>query len=212
MKIQKFSELVKLPEFEGMADGKYRLVAAGYVHKTTNGEEYVLVGFRNKPSDPLRKNYIVLPCGGLEDNETFKEAVLRETKEETDVDAMFSGCDMFSNLKDAPYLKEYGETVVVMEKNGRGWIYARDSGIKLTGKAFDMIPLSEPDYTKNDSDLAYPHYNPLNILIRNSNIIMPEERWIIETVAEKEFGYDIDGRIKLDDEDFSGFMKDFILP
>ena len=148
MNTKKISELVKLPEFAGLVSGDYRKSSIGYVHKTENSEENVLVGYRNKCSDPLRKNLIVLPCGGVEDGEGYEEAIIRETKEETYVDTKLSDPHVFSSIMQAPYLKEYGDVISLINEHGLMWIYARDNGNRYVGKLFDLNPLSEPCETE----------------------------------------------------------------
>ncbi len=199
---QKISEFVKLPEFEGLL-GNYRLVSVGYVHKDRDD---ILVGYRNKDSDPERNGLIVLPSGGLRNGESFEEAVIRETLEETGVYTLLYNND-FSHIEDSPYLKEYGPVVAITNKNGTIWIFARDTEKRYTGKMFDLYPLTEPQETS--SDLKSPHYEPFEFVINNPKL-MPELGIAIDLISEKKFGYKTKGKIVLEEEDFSGFMKEAI--
>ena len=203
MKLQKISELVKLPEFADFL-GKYTPVCAAYVHNDDLKD--ILIGNRYNKDDPERDGYIVIPCGRLEDGESFKDAVLRETKEETDVDAEIINSNLFSYSPGAPHIKEYGPVITINNPDGTVWIFARDSGRRLTGKVFDIYPLSEPHET--NSDLRDPRYEQLDSIIRNQMYVMPEERFILDILNEKMMRNEVKGRVHLDEEDFSGFMKE----
>lgn len=206
MKSQKISNLVRLPEFAELL-GEYRSVCAAYVHNDDLGD--ILIGNRNNKHDPLREGYIALPCGGLEEGESFEDAVIREIKEETYVDAEIQDSNLFSFIPDAPYLKEYGPVVFIINENGKAWTFARDSGIRLAARVFDLHPLTEPHET--NSDLKNPRYEPLNRIIENQVYVMPEERFILDIIAEKRIGERIKDRILLDRKDFSVFMKEATL-
>lgn len=206
MNTKKISELVKLPEFADFSSDNYRKSSIGYIHRHVDSEENVLVGYRNKRSDPLRENLIVLPCGGVEKGESYEDAIIRETKEETCVDTELTDPPVFSAIMKAPYLKEYGDVVSVINENGLMWIFARDNGKKYVGKLFDLKPLSEPYETA--SDLKRPHYVSLKWLVKNEEGVMPEERLSLDIIAEKELIRLIENKVLLDKEDFSGFMKE----
>jgi 8-oxo-dGTP pyrophosphatase MutT (NUDIX family) len=208
MEFQKISELVKCPEFAGLP-GKYRQVAAGYVAKKQYGYDYVLVGRRDNPHDPMRKGYIVLPCGGLEDGESFEGAAYREVREETDVITEMGDSMLFSCIPDGPFVKEYGPVVSVIEKNGTILCFARDSKIKLIGEAFHLIPLTEPR-DMPDSDLRNPKYRDLLWLLQNQEYVMPEQHMLLDVVADRKMLRETKGKIRLDEEDLAGFIREAV--
>ena len=207
MALQKLSSLARLPEFE-LTEGTYRRASAAYVHKTLLNPESLLVGNRYKDSDPLRKNKIVIPCGGLLENETFLDAAIRETREETGVDAiMLDNYPSFSEIEGAPYLKEYGPVVSLISPDGTIWAFGRDNKKGYIYRLVNLYPLSEP--REMHSDLKNPRYERINIL-KNGNL-MPELGMAADLILRREHKMKIKKRTFLDADDFSGFMREATL-
>ncbi|MBI4021330.1 MAG: hypothetical protein HY369_03740 [Candidatus Aenigmarchaeota archaeon] len=65
MKRYQFSDVLTSPEFSGLPQDGYRMVAWGYVTRETGDGKDLLVAIRAKPDDPMRARQLVLPGGGV---------------------------------------------------------------------------------------------------------------------------------------------------
>jgi 8-oxo-dGTP pyrophosphatase MutT (NUDIX family) len=211
MKTQKFSDMVKSSDFKDMLDADYRLVAIAYVDRFSHTNPEVVVGYRDNDRGLKRNGYLEFPCGGLKEGELTRDAAIREAREETGIHTSPYENSLFSRFQD-PTIKEYDQAVTLLDKNGRFWIFSRDTGKGHTGMVHHLEPYHGERPRDTNSDMRNPHFKPLFELLENRDQIMPEVRFVLDIVDDSYFHGETKDRIRLDEEDFEEMMKSLYMP
>ena len=138
-----------------------RRFAWGWTTRNIGNGTELLIGKRNKPSDPLRQGQLVIPGGGLKLGETYQQAAMREVFEETGIQTkspkLISGHEL--NMKDE-------RVIARADKTGLIHIKYLDSGKLLTGRLVALIPKNQykVPLEQPNSDLKKPRYALLRSL------------------------------------------------
>ena len=192
-----------------MKDGSlYRPVGVGCVRK---GDD-ILVIDRYKESDELTYGMSTLPSGGVElEDKTFERCAIRETKEETDVDAICIENGKYDTLPlDGIVVKERENIVAAIDPSGNIVVYYTNSGKRYIERLVNLWPLpyTFPNEVENES--RNPRYERFSEIISSGGDNFTPMSKIIFEVMQYEHGIPIARKNDLiirDLRDVSNFVK-----
>lgn len=128
--------------------------AWGYVTRDIGNGLEILVAERFKKDDSLRQGDLVIPGGGVEEGESYIEAAIREVREETGMEAFYSGSEF--HLKPREFRKRSFNGWI----GNDGFIYLKylDSGKDYKGQIIALYPSSREPKEQPNSDARKPRF------------------------------------------------------
>ncbi|RLJ04535.1 MAG: hypothetical protein DRP18_04580 [Candidatus Aenigmatarchaeota archaeon] len=145
----------------------------------------LLVGERYKKDDPQRKGQLVIPGGGIKENEDYVQAAIREVKEETGIDANFFPAKRIKLYKLVEkftgdifqyVLREDDKLLsVINPQDGKIYLHYKDTGKKYACCLVSLVPsdpFQEPKENP-ESDVRNPRYESLEWVKENLYLFTP---------------------------------------
>jgi len=131
-------------------------VAWGYVTRDIGNGGELLIATRCKEDDPKRAGELIIPGGGLKENENYLDAAIREVYEETGIVAKVNNYQ-FPIEK---HMKFDNEKIFAEVYGNKVYLKYKDSEKDYLGIIFRLYPIDENQNPseQEDSDAKNPRY------------------------------------------------------
>lgn len=159
-----------------------RYVAWGYAIRNLERKQG-LVATRSKKDDPNRIGQLVLPGGGLKENEEYAEAAIRETLEECGIESRFK-----LYINPVPKMFEKPKLVDYVTDSGLIVLRYTDSGKEYQGKLVALEPIYPKQEPKEQEwqDAKNPRYLDLEEIFERQEEFTPACQALIDFIKEFE--------------------------